>query len=170
MGRDSLQQNRNYERVECKLIRKRCDNMKHRIRLMICLGVICIFSVTTICSAETVRRNGYYLTYIVKNTNSMDYGIEPYLKKYSLKKNTFTSYGGYYVGKKKVLGNKKRTFRISKKCTYWNEEGVPGGPKKITKKELIKHIKSGLKANVLCETLSLTVKKGKVVKMMIGQG
>lgn len=121
--------------------------------------------------AETVKKSGNY--YTIVQVNEPSYG-GAYIKKVKVKGNKITTYGSFFTGKEALDGRgkkmkiKKRTFKLSKKCKFIDGYNVPGGEKKISKKNALKKLKE--KIYVDSPTCCVfKVKKGKVVKIMFGQ-
>ncbi len=129
--------------------------------------------------AKAIKKNGCYRTALIKNYPKSDLyfmGKSPVLKKYKLSKNKVITYGSYSYSQainstSNLLKKNKRTFRISSKCTYWDNAFNPSeSAKKVSRKTFFVHVKSSLKRNMPAEDIMFTVKKGKIAKMEIGQG
>ena len=121
--------------------------------------------------AKNAKKDGYYSTVIQSNKPTYDY---EYIKKVKVYKNKIITYGSFCYGNKiwsgKRIKEKKRKFKLSKKCKYIDGYGVPGGYHKISKKEAMSYFKGNLyypyDSPIRC---IIKVKKGKVVKLMFGQ-
>lgn len=131
--------------------------------------------------AKTVKKRGIYHTAAIKNYSKSDYYFmpktSPVLKKIKITKNKITTYGSFQFRKSekdytnnKYIGKSKRTFKVSKKCTYWDGAWTPGGEYRVSKKVFYANLKSLVKRNIPVADFEMQVKNGKVVKMMMGQG
>lgn len=151
---------------------------KFRIRLFFCLLMVCAVMLTKAESqAKTVRKNGSYYTWArTVGTDKYDLGLNLHLKKAVFKRKKVITYGNFNLQKRlSVTGNgkklkaKKRTFKMSKKCTYWDGFGVPDDKEKLTKTQFIKRLQAGFEYEETATCFVIQVKHGKVVKMLIGQ-
>ena len=135
--------------------------------------VISVFMVSeSDVNAKTVKKSGYY--YTVLQGKKSKYGDNIYIKKFKIKGNKIITYGNFEYGKSeptgKIIKFRKRTFVLSKKCKYMDGWGVPYGKKKISKKEAMRLLKVYYQPGDMSATCCIfKVKKGKVVKFMMGQ-
>ena len=115
--------------------------------LCLILSLVVTMSVVVInddvVSAKRVKKSGYYSTAV--QSNKTGYG-GAYIKRVKVKGNRVTTYGSFSFGKKtyggKKIKKKKRTFVLSGNCKYYDGWGVPGGKRRVTKKEALKHFTS----------------------------
>lgn len=148
-----------------------------KVIFRIIILVLLMFSVVQFsnmsANAKTVRKDGYYYT-VIQKKSTIIYGSDLYIKKVKIKGNRITTYGSYSYGKQewggKTISPKKRTFKISANCTFWDDWGVPTGMSRMNKKNLYQFLKRVSLLNDTGQCLIMKVKHGKVVKMMLGQG
>lgn len=149
-----------------------------KTRYIVCLILVASLAIGgTKLSAKTIRKSGCYHTAAVKNWKNSEYNLGPVLKKVKFKGNKVITYGSYnyrkktnnYSGQKK-LKKKKRTFKIASNCVYREGAWTPGGEHSVTKKHFKNELKKYMKWNTPCADFEIVVKKGKVVKMLLGQG
>lgn len=139
------------------------------------LSIVLVISVFMVSerdvNAKTVKKSGYYYT-VLRGKKSKGYNI--YIKKIEIKGNKIITYGTFEYGKSeptgKTIKSRKRTFVLSKKCKYMEGWGIPGGKKKISKKEAMRLLKFYYQPGDDSATCCIfKVKNGKVVKFMMGQ-
>lgn len=137
-------------------------------------GIILIISVVAInpdvIEAKRVKKSGWYSTAATKKNT--DKGIDlPFLKKYKLKGKTLITYGSFFYYKRKwndkIIKAKKRTFRISSKCKYYEYHNA--GNVRLSKQQLFKKVRQSMKRKYIVEGIDIRVKNRKVVKMFFGQ-
>ena len=143
--------------------------------LCLVLSITLVLSMVAVSSdkvsAKRVRKGGYYSAVLQQHKPS--YG-GAYIKKVKVGGNKVTTYGNFTLGKKIWSGKKikkmKRTFVLSASCKYIDGYGVPGGQRRITKAKAFKNLKQiKMFKNDSPTVCIFLVKGGKVVKLMFGQ-
>ena len=151
--------------------------MNRIISFTLCIVLImtAIFSLDNKVSAKTVTKSGYYSTGLTAKGSAWH---KDYIKKVVFKKKKIITYGSFYYTKKPIGGGKylkvkKRTFKISPKCKYVFIDSFPEDKKysqKLTKSKIKKMMNQGIKNGEPINYCYFVVKKGKLVRILVGYG
>lgn len=146
--------------------------------IVFCLLMVCIMMFPKAeLQAKTVKKDGCYYTWArMVGTDEYDLGLDLHLKEGVFWGKKVTTYGNFTCqkklsvsGKGKKLKVKKRTFKVSKSCTYWDGFGVPDDKERLTRNQFIKRLQGAFGYEETATCFVIQVKKGKVVKMLLGQ-